>query len=387
MFSRGDIVEKLTLSVHRLMLSCVGIWPVKNKDLFMDLRWIIAVFLEVTPMCVYFIEIYLHCNGAKKSFNRVTPCAAAALALTRLITPRIYREKLLEIVTSMMDDWSMQQDKKVRWVMKKYARMSTCVTMLTFLLVGTIVGIYIFLAISAIIMKIGNDIDGLNASQEYEVESCVFHSAASNEAFLVAQAMQMFVTGILTFGSTSFFFGLAMYLCAQFDALGIKLSEFQIGKAQQMITEVIQRHCHLIRLCDCMEESFNANILMYLFVTTTLMCIDGFMLIVSLRLGDLSMIIHSVTVLLLMMIQLSFYTFAGDCLEMRSTALSYAIYDYNWYQLPTGIAKNFQIMLMRASIPHQLTAGKFVSLNMLTFKDILKSTVSYLSVLRVMMNE
>lgn len=88
-----------------------------------------------------------------------------------------------------------------------------------------------------------------------------------------------------------------------------------------------------------------------------------------------------------MMIQLSFYTFAGDYLEMRSTALCYATYDCDWYDLPASIAKDFQIILMRASIPLQLTAGKFMAMNMITFKDILKSTASYLSVLRVMLDE
>lgn len=111
------------------------------------------------------------------------------------------------------------------------------------------------------------------------------------------------------------------------------------------------------------------------------------MLIASLPLGDLPVIIHSISVLLLMLIQLSFYTFAGDYLEMRSTALSYAVYDCDWYNLPASIAKDFHIILTRTSIPHQLTAGKFVVMNMMTFKDILKSTASYLSVLRVMLGE
>ncbi|KAM0730394.1 Odorant receptor 45a [Formica fusca] len=360
----------MTLLVHKLALSCVGIWP-------------------AVPMCVYFTEIYLHCNGAKKSFDSVTPGAAAALALTRLITPRIHREELLEIITSMTDDWVTQKDKRVRSIMKKYATMSTRVTILTFILVGIIVGVYASMAISAITgRKHNNEIDNANTSHEDRIhESCVFRSESSRQAFMIVQAMQMLITGISTFGTTSFFFGLAMHLCAQFDVLSVKLSEFRINKAHRTIAEAVQRHCQLIRLANCMEESFNANILMYLFITTTLMCIDGFMLIVSLRLGNLAMIIHSASVLLLMMIQLSFYTFAGDCLEMRSIALSYATYDCDWYELPANVARDFQIILMRASIPHQLTAGKFLSMNMITFKDILKSTASYLSVLRVMLNE
>lgn len=221
-------------------------------------------------MCVYFSEIYLHCNGAKESFDYVTIGAAAMLALTRLVAPRIHREKLLEIVTSMMNDWATQKDKKIRSIMNKYAAMSTRVTTLTFILVSIIIAVYISMAVSAVIAKI-HKIDNVSA----RIQSCVFRSEASRQTFIVIQAMQMLVTGISTFGTTSFFFGLAMHLCAQFDALGVKLSEFRVSKAHRGIAKTVERHCHLIHLTERMEESFNANVLIYLFVTMTLMCIKG----------------------------------------------------------------------------------------------------------------
>lgn len=40
----------LTLSVHRFALSCVGIWPVQERSLFTNLRWIVALFLEVSAV-------------------------------------------------------------------------------------------------------------------------------------------------------------------------------------------------------------------------------------------------------------------------------------------------------------------------------------------------
>ncbi|XP_025159427.1 uncharacterized protein LOC112589631 [Harpegnathos saltator] len=240
---------------------------------------LLTVIFQVTPMCVYFTEIYLHCNGAKESFDKVTPGAAAALALTRLITPRIHRRELLEIVTSMMNDWATQRDQRVRWIMKKYATLSRRVTTFTFFLVGVIVGVYIFMAISAVTAQasqLDHQLENVNVSRETdEVLSCVFRGESMSQAFMVVQAMQMFVTGILTFGTTSFFFGLAMHLCGQFDALAIKLSDFRVEQAHHAIAEAVERHCHLIRMTDRMEESFNANVLIYLFVTTTLMCIDG----------------------------------------------------------------------------------------------------------------
>jgi len=234
---------------------------------------IFIINLQAVPMSIYFAEIYLHCHGAKQSFDSLTPAAAATLALTRLITPRIHRTKLYEIVTSMMDDWTTQQDKRVRWLMKKYASMSTRVTVLTFILVGIIVGGYMSMAISAITDD--NEINNANTSRENGIQFCLFRSPSSHQAFIIIQAVQMLVTGISTFGITSFFFGLTMHLCSQFDALSVKLSDFRVSEKHHAIANAVQRHCHLIHLADCMEESFNTNILIYLFVTTTLMCTNG----------------------------------------------------------------------------------------------------------------
>ncbi|XP_039314717.1 uncharacterized protein LOC120359775 [Solenopsis invicta] len=177
----------------------------------------------------------------------------------------------------MVDDWTMQKEKKIRWIMKKYATMSTRVTVLTFIMVAIILGVYIAMAISAVTTKRQHPDNEINVSvsDEAESQSCVFRSESSHQAFMVIQAMQMFTTCIITFGTTSFFFGLAMHLCAQFDALSIKLTEFRVSNAHRVISEAVQRHCQLIRLAECMEESFNANVLMYLFVTSFLMCIDG----------------------------------------------------------------------------------------------------------------
>lgn len=242
------------------------------------------MFSQVIPMCVYFTDIYLHCHGAKKSLDSVTPGAAATLAFTRLITPRIHRIELLEIVKSMLHDWDTEQDKRVRWIMEKYAALSTRVTILTFILVSIIVGVYTSIAITAIVGKVSRideTIDNVTVNihddeiHENEIQSCVFQSASSRQVFMIIQALQMFLTGILTFGTTSFFFGLTMYICGEFDALSMKLSEFRANDGHHAIVEMVQRHCHLIRLADCMEESFNANILIYLFVTSALMCIDG----------------------------------------------------------------------------------------------------------------
>ncbi|KAG7189941.1 hypothetical protein KM043_006102 [Ampulex compressa] len=381
-----------TLLIHKLILRFIGVWPVKERDLLMDFRWIVALFLELFPMSVHFGKIYLRCHGLKESLDSITPGAAAALALARLIAPRLYRRELLEIITAMIEDWSTHKDERVRDIMRRHSGLSTRVTKSMGILVGLIIGVYASYAVSAILPRkestIANNASFLLSEADRErgsKGSCILDDPPIRRTIALVQGLQMFLTGALTFSTTSLFFALAMHISGQFEVLAAKFEKK--SDAREMVGEVVRRHCRLIRLTDFLESSFNASILVYLFVTALLMIFEGFLLIIAMKLENPSKIIHHASVLSLMLIQLSFYTFAGDYLETRSGTLTYSIYNYDWYELPAYAVKDVRIILTRASIPHELTAGKFVTLNMITFKDILRSTASYLSVLRVIMGE
>lgn len=89
--------------------------------------------------------------------------------------------------------------------------------------------------------------------------------------------------------------------------------------------------------------------------------------------------------IIVLLVQLFIYCFAGQTLELQSEGLAYAIYESSWYYFDVSVMKNLPLMILRAASPHQLTAGKFLAINFVSFKEILKASASYLSVLRVML--
>lgn len=93
---------------------------------------------------------------------------------------------------------------------------------------------------------------------------------------------------------------------------------------------------------------------------------------------------HFLFIVVLLM-QLFLYCFAGQTLEFQSQGLVSAIYDSPWYSFDVNVMKSLPLMILRAAHPHQLTAGKFLAINFMSFKEILKASASYLSVLRVML--
>jgi len=82
--------------------------------------------------------------------------------------------------------------------------------------------------------------------------------------------------------------------------------------------------------------------------------------------------------------QLLLYSFIGDYLKSQMEEVGYTIYQSVWYDFPVKLMRNVIFVLMRTQSPIVLRAGNFVVVNLSTYMSILKTSASYLSVLRVM---
>lgn len=84
-------------------------------------------------------------------------------------------------------------------------------------------------------------------------------------------------------------------------------------------------------------------------------------------------------------VQSFLFTHAGDALQSQSESIVSAIYDTTWHELPYSTMKDLILIIMRAKIPLQLTAGKFFYITRKTTTDILKTALTYISFLQVKM--
>jgi len=112
---------------------------------------------------------------------------------------------------------------------------------------------------------------------------------------------------------------------------------------------------------------------------------SGFQLILAMKSHDVVIITKTVTMFSCMLLQLFFYSFVGDYLKCQMEEVAYSIYSCNWHCLSIKLKKNVLFVIMRSQNPVQLLAGGFFVVNIETFMTILKSSLSYLSVLRVML--
>lgn len=84
------------------------------------------------------------------------------------------------------------------------------------------------------------------------------------------------------------------------------------------------------------------------------------------------------------LLQLSLYSFIGDYLKCQMEEIGLSIYQNTWYKFPAELTRNLIFIIMRTESPVILQAGNFIVINLSTYMGILKASISYLSVLRVM---
>jgi hypothetical protein len=85
------------------------------------------------------------------------------------------------------------------------------------------------------------------------------------------------------------------------------------------------------------------------------------------------------------LLQLALYSLVGDYLKSQVNGVGYFVYQSAWYNLPVGLMKSVIFILMRTRCSVALRAGRLIEVNLSTYMSILKTSVSYLSVLHAMM--
>lgn len=109
------------------------------------------------------------------------------------------------------------------------------------------------------------------------------------------------------------------------------------------------------------------------------------MLLVGINNNDKNLIGTMLVRVLLVQIQLLVFCIMGQGLSSVIEDMQYEIYKSQWYELSPSLIKDMQIIMLCSTQPYRLTAGKIYNLNLMSFKEALKSMFSFFSVLRLML--
>ncbi|XP_026823837.1 odorant receptor 13a isoform X2 [Ooceraea biroi] len=230
-----------------------------------------------------------------------------------------------------------------------------------------------------------------NSVREYTIPSrCALeYFNASNSIYRIVcfiETIALILATSANIGNDAMFLNITLHMCGQVKILRTNFMDIDVtsSRAYDRFNILIQRHIYLIHIVKQLAETISFILLTQLFISSILLCIMGFQLILSLKVNDIVMTTKSFSVLSAFLSQLTLYSFIGDYLKSQMEEIGLSIYRSSWYDYPRKLTRNMIFVLMRTESPIALQAGNFIMINLSTYMSILKTSASYLSVLRVM---
>ncbi|CAL7938186.1 unnamed protein product [Xylocopa violacea] len=334
-------------------------------------------------MAIVQTELYLDSSDAGKNLDAMVIIICGILAVSKVMCFRIWPAGLIANFTSAVKDYKELGDDVKRGVVRRHAYMSrvACASGIFFA--------YFAAALFSAVAMLVQDVEVVNATEDdapeypFPSENVLAIIDVPDNLFIlifIVEFGMLLITGTGNLGSDSLFFGITFHLCGQVEILKLEFSK--LVKENERVNEhfkgLVKRHIYLLKLAKMLNETISSILVVQLF--------SRFQCILALSVGNMVLVVKSFVVMITLLMQLLVYSYVGDYLKRRMESVGTTLYLCNWYDLPRGVAKDIIYVIMRAQEPVELTAGQFFIVNMQTYMSILKTSISYLSVLRVMVN-
>ncbi|XP_011065380.1 PREDICTED: odorant receptor 30a-like [Acromyrmex echinatior] len=377
------------MTPYKLLTWPIGVWPLQVYNIYSLLRCIFATCCVSLMVILPSIELYTDCNNAEQNVDSLMLLCCGILGILKTVWFRIHARNLTNNYSSALNDYLMIKNAKHRAIMRKHA--STGRILCCFLMCFS----YFSCLLYTIIPFLSNANNKINVTSEtmlqYTVPSrCAleyFNAPTSMHTILcLIEAISLTLTSTTNHGNDSLFFNITLHICGQVEILKAKFIDFDVTRPQvyKRFLTLIKRHSYLIRLARELADTISFILLIQLSIISLQLCIMGFQFILALKDNDTAMAIKSIMVQSAFLSQLTLYSFIGDYLKSQMEEVGLCVYQNIWYDFPTKLTRNLIFVIMRSESPVTLRAGHFIVVNLSTYMSILKASITYLSVLRVM---
>ncbi|XP_066598111.1 uncharacterized protein [Prorops nasuta] len=213
-------------------------------------------------------------------------------------------------------------------------------------------------------------------------------SLSNYKIVLFLQYIYLLTFGIAWIGNIiTLVLTLVFQIGGQLDMISHALENISINNEKpksvgMKIRSLIGKHQKVILMAADIESLFTYILLAQFLSSTLIICCLGFVIAVTLSTNqEIGMLLKLASYYFPVTLEAFIYCYAGEYLINKSFAISYMVYEYEWYNLKVNDSRLLILLIMRSQKPLHLTIGKFVNLSLQQFTSIMKLSMSYISVL------
>ncbi|XP_025160997.1 odorant receptor Or2-like isoform X2 [Harpegnathos saltator] len=379
------------IGLNRLVLKIIGLWPSDNRGSHMTMKSkiqllcsvIMLLFVLAIPSFLSLIRVW---GDMTLVVDNLIYSLPVSIAILKVCILWYKQEDLVLLIDMIATDWMKPKMKEERDVMLRLAKISRMVAIYGWL-PPFISGIIYFTptCFGRTIRHITNLTD---PGKPLMVQAYYLHDVSKSPQFeltLLAQGIALFITGISYYAIDHFFGLLVLHVYGQMENLHIRLTHMErYTNFDSVLKYNVQDHSRLMRFIEIIDDSFDLLLLVIILYFGIIFCLLGFVIINILNEdGQLSFmqIVWFVGATISFLLHMYLYCVVGETLVTQCEKIHRAAYEYTWYTLDPKAARNLILIMLRASKPMYITAGKTFPMTMATFCNLLKTSTGYISVL------
>ncbi|XP_032681352.1 uncharacterized protein LOC116848899 [Odontomachus brunneus] len=274
------------ISLNRLMLKIVGLWPPDNRDsrqiIKLKLRRLcscITLLLVITiPSLIALIRVW---GDMILMIDNMQYSISLSIAVFKICIIWYKQEVLAPLIDMIERDWMTIKIKEERDVMLRHARISRAIAMCG-----------LFMILFALIIMFG--LPCLEMTRSYVTNLTYFgkylpiptyylHDVTKSpqyELTLLAQTLATFICGI-SYSAIDNLFGLLIFhVCGQLENLHLRIAYMKkYPNFNEILKYNIQDHIRLIRSIEVIDDSFNLMLLNLVLYFGIIFCLQGFLIV------------------------------------------------------------------------------------------------------------
>ncbi|XP_043264937.1 uncharacterized protein LOC122404778 [Colletes gigas] len=176
----------------------------------------------------------------------------------------------------------------------------------------------------------------------------------------------------------SLFSGLLIHIYCQFEILGHRLKNI-IENENDLVKQCNRHHDQIYKFAAMVNEEFKAIVFVQFLMSISVMCFNLYLLA---RKKFISEIVETVLYILCTLMQIYYYCWYGNEVKLKSLEVTDMIFGINWTSLNNNTVKILLMSMRRATIPIEFTSFYVVSVNLESFKALLKTSYSACNLLQ-----
>ncbi|KAL6254512.1 hypothetical protein P5V15_014565 [Pogonomyrmex californicus] len=385
------IIESTVSPVLKIGLQCLGIWPGVPYSTVYWLSFILTLLIAQYFQYSYAFH-HLKMSEFSNLFENLIATLEYTMTIFKLSTLWIHRQVLHQILTIIDNDWRecINTDLYLNIMMDKanvshficHTALGINVITAAFYLLGD------YVISSLFQMESYNDtLRQLPIKLHFPFD---VQQSPTFECIFVIICLHIMLHAITLALINGLIFTLVLHASGQIDIIcqefkNISKNVLVHKSSVPLFGILIERHERVILFSDNIEKLFSFIALIQVVWNTLVICCVGFFIIISIH-NETGTIMVAKTVLVYIAVTIEIFAmcFIGEYLSFKSESITSSTYDALWYDMPTTQARIILFILMRSQRQITITAGKITDMSFETFTNIMKATVSYISVLNAM---